>query len=155
MKKSTMIVTLMLIASAAAAQKVNYTGEWKLNEEKSTLGREYSMAPAFISVSHARKTLDLKTTNVWNGQEVVIESHFTLNGKETQNMGFGETPTTSTAEVNKKTRTLIVVTRGSSEGIGDWTSTQILSMQDGQLVIDFTAASDMGKITESYVFDRQ
>jgi hypothetical protein len=155
MKKSFMIVALMLLASAALAQKVNFTGEWKLNEGKSTLGKEFSMAPAFITVTHTRKTLDLKTTNVWNGQQVVNESHFTLNGKETENVGFGETPTNSTAEANKKTRTLKVFTRGSSEGIGDWTSTQILSMQDGQLVIDFTAASDMGEITESYVFDKQ
>ena len=155
MKKSSFVFALVLLSATAIAQKVNYSGEWKLNEGKSELGSEFSMAPASMSVTHTRKTLDLKTTNVWNGQEVVNESHFTLNGKETENVGFGESVTTSTAEVNKKTRAITIFTRGSSEGIGDWTTTQILSLQDGHLAIDFTAASDMGEITETYVFDRQ
>lgn len=155
MKKNSMICALLLLTSAVIAQKVNYSGDWKLNEGKSELGSEFSMAPASISVSHTRKTLDLKTTNVWNGQEILSETHFTLNGKETRNVGFGDAMTTSTAEIIKKTRAITIFTRGSSEGIGDWTSTQILSLQDGHLVIDFTAASDMGELTETYVFDRQ
>lgn len=154
MKRNTIVFALLLLTSAAFAQKVNYSGEWKLNEGKSELGNEFSMAPASISVTHARKTLDLKTWYVWNGQERVNESHFNLNGKETENEGYGETVTTSTAEVNKGTRAIKIFTRGSSEGIGDWNSTQILSMKEGHLVIDFAAASDMGEITETYVFDR-
>lgn len=155
MKNIAFVIALVLFSSVAIGQKVNYSGEWKLNESKSELGYDFSMAPITASVKHTKKTLDLKTVNVWDGQEIPSESHFTLDGKECTNMGFGESETKSTAVVDKKTKALTIVTDGSSEGIGDWTSTQVMSLKDGNLVIEFEAASDMGGLTETYVFDKQ
>jgi hypothetical protein len=155
MKNLAFILALVLFSSVAIGQKVNYSGEWKLNESKSELGYDFSMAPKSVSVQHAKKTLDLKTVNVWEGQEMVNESHFTLDGKECTNTGFGGTETTSTAVYDKKTKTLTIETNGYADGIGDWTSIQVMSMKEDDLVIDFTAASDMGEITEVYVFNKQ
>jgi hypothetical protein len=155
MKNIAFVLALVLFSSVAIGQKVNYSGEWKLNDSKSELGYEFSMAPASISVDHTKKTLDLKTTNVWEGQEIVSESHFTLNGKETTNIGFGESETVSTAVADKGTKAITIVTDGDSEGVGEWTSTQVMSIKDGQLVIAFEAASDMGELVETYVFDKQ
>ncbi len=155
MKNIAFVLALVLFSSVAIGQKVNYSGEWKLNESKSELGYDFSMAPTSVSVKHTKKTLDLKSVNVWDGQEIVSESHLTLNGKETENMGFGESVTKSTAVVDKGTKTITIVTDGSSEGVGDWTSTQVMSMKDGNLVIEFEAASDMGEMAETYVFDKQ
>ena len=86
---------------------------------------------------------------------MVSESHFTLDGKENENIGFGESVTKSTAVVVKETKAIKIVTNGSSENVGDWTSTQILSITDGNLVILFDASSDMGSIAETYVFGKQ
>ena len=155
MKNIAFVLALVLFSSVAIGQKVNYSGEWKLNESKSELGYDFSMAPASVSVDHAKKTLDLKTTNVWEGQNIITESHFTLDGKECENTGMGESKTTSTAAVDKGSKAITIVTDGSAEGIGDWTSTQVMSLKDGNLVIVFEAASDMGSITETYVFDKQ
>jgi hypothetical protein len=155
MKKITFILTLVLFSSIAIGQKVNYSGEWKLNDSKSELFYDFSMAPVSLTVKHTKKTLDLKAVNVWDGQEIVNESHFTLDGKENENTGAGGNVTTSTAEVNKETNAIKIITNGSSEGVGDWTSTQILSSKDGNLVIHFEAASDMGEMAEKYVFDKQ
>ena len=155
MKNFAFILAFVLFSSVAIGQKVNYSGEWKLNENKSTLGSEFSMAPASITVTHAKKTLDLKTVNVWDGQEMVSESHFTLDGKECENVGFGENVTKSTAELDKKSKTIKIVTNGNAEGVGDWTSTQNMLMKEGNLVIQFEAASDMGEIAETYIFDKQ
>jgi len=155
MKNFVLLLSLVLFSTAAIAQKVNYSGEWKLNESKSDLGYDFSMAPASVTVEHTKKALDMKTVNVWDGQEVVNESHLTLNGKECENVGFGESVTKSTAEVDKKTQAILIVTKGETEGVGEWTSTQNLSMQDGNLVIAFEATSDMGEIAETYVFDKQ
>jgi len=155
MKNFALILALVLFSSVAIGQKVNYSGEWKLNNSKSELGYDFSMAPASLSVKHAKKTLDLKTVNVWDGQEYETESHFTLDGKETENVGIGESVTKSTAEVVKATKAIKIITNGNADGIGDWTSTQVMFMKDGQLVIEFEAASDMGEIAETYVFDKQ
>jgi len=155
MKNLAFVLALVLFSSVAIAQKVNYSGEWKLNESKSELGYDFSLAPISIAIEHTKKTLDMKAVNVWEGQEYVNESHLTLDGKENENTGFGGSVTTSTAEVDKKTKAITIVTNGDSEGIGDWTSTQLMSMKDGNLVIEFEAASQMGEMTETYVFDKQ
>ncbi len=155
MKNIAIVLALVLFSSVAIGQKVNYSGDWKLNESKSELGYDFSMAPASISVDHSKKTLDLKTTNVWEGQEMVSESHFTLDGKEVTNIGFGDSETVSTAVADKKTKDITIVTNGDAEGIGEWTSTQVVSIKDGNLVIAFEAASDMGELVETYVFDKQ
>ena len=155
MKNLAFVLALVLFSSVAIGQKVNYSGEWKLNESKSELGYDFSLAPVTVAVKHSKKTLDLKTVNVWDGQEIVSESHFTLDGKENENTGFGESVTKSTAVVDKGTKAITIVTNGSSEGVGEWTSTQIMSIKDGNLVIQFDAASDMGELAETYVFDKQ
>ena len=155
MKNIALVLALVLFSSVAIGQKVNYSGEWKLNESKSELGYQFSMAPKSVTVNHTKKTLDLKTVNVWEGQEVVSESHFTLDGKENENTGFGGSVTKSTAVVDKGTKSIKIVSEGSSEGVGDWTSTQVLSMKDGTLMIAFEAASQMGEMFETYAFDKQ
>ena len=99
MKNIAFVLALVLFSSLAIGQKVNYSGEWKLNESKSELGYDFSMAPASVAVKHTTKTLDMKTVNVWEGQEIVSESHFTLDGKESENKGFGESVTKSTAVI--------------------------------------------------------
>ena len=155
MKNFAFVIALMMLSSVAIGQKANYSGEWKLNESKSELGYDFSMAPATVSVKHTKKTLDMKTVNVWDGQEVATESHLTLDGKENENTGFGGTVTKSTAVVVKETKAVKIASKGSSENVGDWTSTQIISMKDGNLVIEFEAGSEMGEIAETYVFDKQ
>ncbi|TFH25988.1 MAG: hypothetical protein E4H10_08305 [Bacteroidia bacterium] len=155
MKNIAFVLALVLFSSMAIGQKVNYSGEWKLNESKSQLGYDFSLAPASISITHTKKALDLKTVNVWDGTEVVSESHITLDGSETENKGFGESIAKSTAEVDKATNAIKIVTKGSAEGVGDWTSTQNMLLKEGNLVIQFEAVSDMGEIAETYVFDKQ
>jgi hypothetical protein len=155
MKNFVFVIALVLFSSVAIGQKVNYSGEWKLNEDKSELGYDFSLAPASMTVKHTRKTLDIKSVNVWNGQEVVSDDHFTLDGKECENTGFGESVAKSTAVVDKKTKAIKIITSGYADGVGDWTSTQIISMNEENLMIKFDAASDMGEIAETYVFDKQ
>ena len=50
--------------------------------------------------------------------------------------------------------TLKIVTNGSAQGM-DFTLTQIMSMKGDNLVISSEAASDMGEMMETFVFDKQ
>jgi len=154
MKNIAIVLALALFSSVAMGQKVNYSGEWKLNEDKSELGYEFSLAPASITVAHVKKTLDLKTVGVFDGREVVSEQHYTLDGKECENPGFMDSVTRSTAHVDRKTKAIKIVTLGSVEGM-DYTLSQNISLKEGKLVVQSEAVSNMGELVETQVYDKQ
>ena len=133
---------------------MNFSGEWKLNEGKSSLGDQFSLAPNTLNVVHKKKTLDLTTMSNFNGEDIEGKQHLTLDGEECENVGFGESVTKSTALYDKKAKTLTVVTKGSVQGY-DYTLTQTMSMKDDNLVMVSAAASDMGEMNETFVFDKQ
>jgi len=154
MKNFAFIIALAFLSATAFGQKVNFSGDWKLNESKSELGYEFSLAPKAMKVEHTKKTLDLTSTSEWDGQEVESKSHFTLDGEVSENVGFAESVTKSTASFDKKAGTLKIVTNGSAEGM-DYTLTQIMSMKEDNLVVELEAASDMGEMVETHVFDKE
>jgi uncharacterized protein YdeI (BOF family) len=154
MKNFVLMITLALFSSVAFGQKVNFSGEWKLNEGKSELGDQFSLAPKALTVAHTKKTLDLTSLSEFDGQEVENKQHVTLNGEECENVGFGESVTQSTAKYDKKAKTLTVVTKGSVQGM-NYTLTQTLSMKEGNLMVESNATSDMGDMFETFIFDKK
>jgi len=154
MKNIALVIALALFSCVAIGQKVNFSGEWKLNEDKSELGYEFSVAPKSVTMVHTKKTLDQTNVNEWNGQEYKSQLHFTLNGKVCENPGFEDAATKSTAIYDKKAKTIKIVTDGTTQGM-DYTLTQIYSLKDGNLVVESEAASDMGELIETFVFDKQ
>jgi len=153
MKRIVFVIAFVLFSLLAIGQKANYSGEWKLNEAKSELGNEFSLAPARITMKHTRKTLDMQIVTIWDGQEIVNDQHYTLNGKEVENIGFAESVTKSTAEVDKKSKAIKIVTKGSAEGM-DYTLTQVISLKDGNLIMNSEAVSGMGELIETYVYSK-
>ena len=153
MKNFVFIIALAFLSATAFGQKVNFSGDWKLNESKSELGYEFSLGPKAMKVEHTRKTLDLTSVSEWDGQEVESKSHFTLDGEVCENVGFAESVTKSTANYDKKTKSLKIVTNGSFQGM-DYTLTQIMTMKEGNLVVNSEAASDMGEMVETFVFEK-
>lgn len=154
MKKSIFIIVLALVSAASFGQKAKFSGEWKLNEGKSELGDQFSLGPKTLLVEHTKKTLDLNSISEFDGQEMEIKQHLTLDGEECENVGLMESVTKSTATYDKKAKTITIVTRGSAQGF-NYTLTQTMSMKDDNLVMESEAASDMGEMTETFVFDKQ
>jgi hypothetical protein len=153
MKRIVFVIAFVLFSLLAIGQKANYSGEWKLNEAKSELGNEFSLAPARITMKHTRKTLDMQIVTIWDGQEIVNDQHYTLNGKEVENIGFAESVTKSTAEVDKKSKAIKIVTKGSAEGM-EYTLTQVISLKDGNLIMNSEAVSGMGELIETYIYSK-
>jgi hypothetical protein len=153
MKNFVFIIALAFLSATAYGQKPNFSGDWKINEDKSELGYEFSLAPKAMTVEHTKKTLDLTSTSEWDGQEIESKQHFTLDGAVCENVGFAESVTKSTASFDKKAKTLKIVTNGSVEGM-DYTLTQVMSMKEENLVVESEAASDMGEMFETFVFDK-
>ncbi len=106
MKNFVFILALTFLSATAFGQKVKFSGDWKLNEDKSELGYEFSLAPSAMKVEHTKKTLDLTSVSEWDGQEIENKQHFTLDGEVCENVGFAETVTKSTANYDKKAKTI-------------------------------------------------
>lgn len=154
MKNFVFIIALAFLSSTAFGQKVNFSGEWKLNDDKSELGYEFSLAPKSMSLVHTKKTFDQTIVSSFDGQEYESESHYTLDGEVCENPGFEDSVTKSTAAFDKKAKTLKIVTDGEVQGMS-YTLTQVYSMKDGDLQVDSEAASDMGEMFETFVFEKQ
>jgi hypothetical protein len=154
MKNIVFIIALAFLSLSAIGQKPNFSGDWTLNEGKSELGYEFSLAPKAMTVEHTKKTLDLTSVSEWDGQEIESKSHFTLDGEVCENPGFMDSVTKSTASFDKKAKTIKIVTNGTVEGM-DYTLTQTMSMKEGQLLVESEAASDMGEMFETFVFDKK
>jgi len=154
MKNFVFIIALAFLSATAFGQKVNFSGEWTLNENESELGYEFSLAPKSMTLKHTKKTFDQANVSEWDGQEVQAEYHYTLDGEVCENPGFEGSVTTSTAVFDKKAKTLKIVTDGEVQGM-EYTLTQVFSMKDDNLVVESEAASDMGEMVETFVFDKK
>jgi len=153
MKNFVFIIALAFLSATAFGQKVNFSGDWTLNEDESELGYEFSLAPKAMKVEHTKKTLDVTNVSEWDGQEIETKAHYTLDGEVSENPGFEDSVTKSTAGYDKKTKTLKVVTDGEVQGMS-YTLTQIYSMKDDKLNVESEAASDMGEMMETFVFEK-
>ena len=153
MKNLVFIVALAFLSATAFGQKVNFSGDWNLNESKSELGYEFTLAPKSMKLEHSKKTLDITSVSEWDGQEIENKSHYTLDGEVSENVGFAESVTKSTASFDKKKGVIKIVTKGSVEGM-DYTLTQIMSMNEDMLVVNSEATSDMGEMVEKYIFEK-
>ena len=154
MKKIALILPLAFLSVALMAQKPNFSGTWKLNQNKSELNYEFTLAPKGLTVEHSKKTVDVTTASEWDGQPYESSNHYTLDGEVCENPGFEGTVTKSTAAFDKKAKTLKIVTDGEVQGM-KYTITQVFSMKDDNLVVESQAVSDMGELAETYVFDME
>ena len=153
MKNFVFIIALAFLSATTFGQKVKFSGDWKLNEDESELGYEFSLAPKAMKVEHTKKTLDVTNVSEWGGQEIETKAHYTLDGEVSENPGFEDSVTKSTAGYDKKAKTLKVVTDGEFQGM-NFTLTQIFSMKEGSMVVESEVASDMGEMMETFVFEK-
>ena len=154
MKNFVFIIALAFLSATAFGQKPNFSGDWKLNESKSELGYEFSLAPKTMTVEHTKKTLDLARVYEFNGQEYEDKVHLTLDGEVCENTGFMESVTKSTANFDRKTKSLKIVTDGEAQGMS-YTHTQVMTMKEGNLVVNSAGASDMGEMAETFILEKQ
>jgi len=148
-------IALAVSSAAAFGQKVNFSGDWKFNNELSEQGDQFSLAPNSIVVKHTRKTLEMERNSTWDGQDFSTNDFFTLDGKECENPGMMASIKKSTATYDKKTQTLTI---SSYVELEDGTEVEIveeLEMEGSKLIINSSVASSYGDLFEKFVFDKQ
>lgn len=155
MKKISILLALALISSLAIGQKVNFSGTWNINRGDSELNDQFSMAPNSLVIDQSKKELTIQRNSSWQGQDYSYTDKFTLDGKVCENVGFMDMVKKSTADWNEDKRSLkITSTIGMQDG-SDMTITETLSKEGDQLVLNTTATSSFGEMSEVFVFDKQ
>jgi hypothetical protein len=154
MKKILYLFVLLLFAPAGFGQKVNFSGNWKINREKSQLGEEFSMAPNYIIVERGKNSLSVERHSSWQGEEFSFTDKFTLDGKECENPGWMDSIKKSTAVWAEK-KLLKITTKIPMQDGGEMTIVDEYTLVDGNLNIKTFASSSYGEMTEVYVFEKQ
>jgi hypothetical protein len=155
MKKFIYLIAMVLISSAAIGQKVDFSGTWKINREKSQLGDQFSMAPNSIVLEHTKKEMSLQRNSSWQGQDYSYTDKFTLDGEECENVGMMDMLKKSTVVWNDDKKSLKITTKIEMQDGTDMTIIENLAMDGENLVMETSASSSYGDMSEVFVFDKE
>ena len=159
-----LLVSFVLVSFtlfAAETNKVDFSGEWSLNEDKSDFGESrWRRAPSKVTI--AQKENDLTITRVSAGRdggERVTTEKYTLDGKACKNEGFRNQVKESTVKWAEDSKSLIISSVMIFERDGDEfeiTTTETLKIsEDGKtLSIDVSSTSPRGDRKVTQVFDK-
>lgn len=153
-------IMLSFMATFANAQygKVDFSGNWVLNESKSNLGdnggRRFG-AGNFVAKQEANLlTVDRTRTNQ-SGETITTTSKYTLDGKEcTNTTGRGDSK--STAKWSADGKSLTIVTKFSFDG-NERTSTEVWTLPDAKTIsIAATRKNQEGEdVKTTRVYDKK
>jgi hypothetical protein len=155
MKKIRFILAAFLISSVATAQVVNFSGTWKLNSTKSKLGDQFSMAPKEIIISQGDNELNVERHSSFQEQEFTTKDKFTLDGKECVNTGWQETQKKSTMTWSDDKKSLKCVTKFPMNDGNEMIINEVYKMDGVSMVIESSASSSFGDMSETMVYDKQ
>lgn len=155
----TLISLLFFITSITSfAQKSDFSGEWKINKEKSQLGD----TPLFLSrIKIQLKADSLLTTRVYengNGEEYPFDENLSLDGKEVKIVIF-DMPRKSTATRTDNNGTILInsaTTFTGNNGQEDMVAKETWKIQgEGQvLALEFSNTMSGNETKGTYFYDK-
>jgi hypothetical protein len=157
------LLTCFALVSVFAGEKVNFSGEWTINEGKCVLD---DMGTQFLPVKLqiAQKENDFameKTYTGMEGQDFTDKENLTLDGKECKSTVWNSSPRTTTANWSAGKDTLNIATvftfTGQDGNESEIKINEHWSLQeDGKaLAIDHTSNSTWGERKVKLVFDKK
>ena len=155
MKKIKFLLTALLITTAAASQTVNFSGSFKLNTSKSKLNQEFSMAPKEIIIIQNGNDLNVEKHSSFQDQDFIIKDKFTLDGKECINPGWQETQKKSIAVWSDDKNSLKITSKFPMNDGGEMVIIEIYKMDGINMIIESSASSSFGDMSETIVYDKQ
>ena len=162
----TIIVSILSFGLVLAQDaKVDFSGEWALNAEKSEMGgdsgggrggrRGMGYSKMVVEQSENKLVVNAYRQNR-DGEEVVTASTYTLDGKECENAGnFGTR--ISVAKWAKDGKSLVINSTMTGERGGEqftMESSETWSIQDGNLVIESVRSTPRGERQSKTVYDK-
>ena len=155
MKNITFVIALAILSSTAFGQKVNFTGNWKLNSQKSEMGDQFSLAPNSMVVKHSKKLLEVEKNSEMQGEAYTTNDSFTLDGEECENPAWMEAVKKSKALLDKKSKVLTITSSIPWQDGSEIVIIEKYSMDGDNLVLESNASSSMGDLAERFVFDKE
>jgi hypothetical protein len=160
------IVVFLMSAVVVSAQegKINFSGEWTLNADKSEFGGggggrggRGMMASSKMSVEQKDNVLTVETFRQnRDGEEISTTNTYTLDGKKSNNENnFGTTESVATWSKDGKTLTINSTMTGSRGG-QEFTmeSTAVWSLEGNILTVETTRSTQRGEMTSKAVYDK-
>lgn len=156
MKKIFYLLVLSLFALTGMGQENNFSGTWKLNNEKSTLFDQFTLAPSQLIVVQTADSLMVEKHGNFQGTDYVWKDKFSLDGKECTNPGMmPDSKKTSTAVWSDDKKTLTISSKLPTQDQGEATIKEVYQMEENFLKVLLNAASSMGEMSETYLLDKQ
>lgn len=155
MKKTLLILVTFALFVYSSVSATDFSGNWKLNAEKSKLTDQYSMAPKEIIILQDGNNLNFERHASFQDQDFTIKDKFTLDGKECINPGWQDTEKKSTAVWSDDKSSLKITTMFPMGDNGELKIIEVLKMDGSQLVIETSSSSSFGERSETMVFDKQ
>ena len=155
MKKTLLFSAVLLISVMATAQSPNFTGTWKLNTSKSTLGDQFSLAPKEIIILQENNDLNVEKHSSFQDQDFTTKDKFTLDGNECINTGWQDSQKKSTVLWAEDKLSLKITSKMNIGDGGDLTIVEIYKMDGTNMVIVSTASSSYGDMSETMYYDKE
>ena len=146
----------LLFTVTLSSGQVDFSGDWKLNDSKSTSVGDYSMSPKSIVINQAGNKMTVVKHSEIMGEKMTSESTYTLDGKECINTGFMETRMKSNAVWSDDKKSLEITTKFTMGDSGEeFKFVEVYSIVDGALSISASTSSSFGNMSETGIFDKQ
>jgi hypothetical protein len=155
MKNILAITIAFLISVVVSAQGPNFSGTWKLNSSLSKLNAEFSFAPGEIIIDQKGNDLKVEKHSSFQGEDFTINDKFTLDGKECVNTGWQDTQKKSIVTWSDDKNSLKISSKLVMGDGNEMTITEIYKMDKKNMVIESSASSSYGDMSESMVYDKQ
>jgi len=152
MKKLIFIISALLLTTGVFAQ-TDFSGSWKLNTSKSKLG-ERSFAPKELVVVQKGNDMSIESHSQFQDREFTRTNKYTLDGKECVNQGFRDTEVKSTAVWSGNKKSLKITSKFPMQN-GEMTMTAEYKLDGANLVVETSASSSFGDMSETQVFDKK
>ncbi len=162
--KSTVFLSAAAFAimsvAATAKESANFAGDWTLNEQKSELGDFGGrMVAKKLKVTQTADAITEEKTSSFNGQERKTTEKLTLDGKESENAGFGNSKKKSTAKWSDDGQTLMVNSTTTMDRNGETMEikgTETWKLLDGgkTLSVETTSTSPRGTFTVKAMYEK-
>ena len=153
MKKSILFIAALILVLIAKAQTPDFSGKWKLNNSKSNLGAEFSMAPLEVIVAHKGNDFSIEKHSEFQGEAFTTTEKYTLDGKESVNSVWQDMQKKSTVTWSADKKSFKVASKLDIGG-EEITITEVFRMEGGNMIIDSSSNSSFGDMAEKMVYDK-
>ena len=165
-RKSTMLIAVVILTvctSAAVITSLDFSGEWKLNEQKSELGQfgGRGAAKSIVVTSSDAKGISMERTSTnQNGEAVVRKENLTFDGKESESAGgFGNSTRKATAKWSDDGQSMIINAIMTLDRNGEKMEikqNETWKLGDGgqTLTIESNSSSSFGESTMKLVYEK-